>query len=179
MTSATNASSSYSFAPVEAPQARLLVLGSMPGVQSLRAGQYYAHPRNAFWRIMMHALLPDTAADAPLPAYAQRLTWLQANGIVLWDVLQYCERPGSLDAAIRRDSMVFNDFAGLLARHPGIVRICFNGAAACDLFERHVAPELLAAGYLPPDRRRLPSTSPAHAGMSFEDKQRLWCEALI
>lgn len=156
----------------------MLVLGSMPGVQSLRAGQYYAHPRNAFWRIMMRALLPGADAEAPLPAYSQRLAWLQANGIVLWDVLQYCERPGSLDAAIRRDSMVFNDFAGLLARHAGIGRICFNGAAACDLFERHVAPALLAAGGLPPDRRRLPSTSPAHAGMSFEDKLRLWCEAL-
>ena len=128
-----------SFAPIEpaapcAPvAARVLILGSMPGAASLAAGQYYAHPRNAFWRIL--GAVCHFPADAP---YAARVAALQAAGIAVWDVLQSCVRPGSLDTAIERSSEVPNDLAGLLVRHPGIGRICFNGGTAEAAFRRHV-----------------------------------------
>lgn len=169
---------SHGFPPASRPDARILILGSMPGVQSLQAGQYYAHPRNAFWPILMQALGCISTSGAPLPDYEERLRHLQDHHIALWDVLQYCERPGSLDANIRRDSMVLNDFPAFIRRHPQIRLICFNGATAATLFERHAAPLLKADGLLPEHRLRLPSTSPAHASMSRQDKLLLWQQAV-
>lgn len=160
----------FSFPPLEAPGARILLLGTMPGVASLNAQQYYAHPRNAFWRIM--ADLFGIAADRP---YAQRAAQLAQKGVVVWDVLQCCVRPGSLDAAIERDSELPNDIAGLLARQPGIARIGLNGGTAARLFKRHIEPRLPADRYT---CIALPSTSPAHAGLSFERKLEAW-RALI
>jgi len=157
------------FEPVAAPNARILVLGSMPGVASLRQARYYAHPRNAFWPIAASVFGFDPGLD-----YAQRLQALQAAGVALWDVLQACERPGSLDAHIRADTLVPNDFAAFLERHPGIVRVCFNGGKAASLYRRHVLPGL-AAGLEYID---LPSTSPAHAAVSFEQKLAAWNRAL-
>lgn len=151
----------------------------MPGLPSLQAQRYYAHPRNAFWPILMQALGINTTTDDPLPDYEERLHHLQQAGIALWDVLQYCERPGSLDANIRRSSMVLNDFPAFMAAHSRIHCICFNGATAAALFERHAAPALQADGLLPPRRLRLPSTSPAHASMSRQEKLLLWREAII
>lgn len=170
-------SQSYSFPFVSAPDARILILGSMPGVQSLQAQQYYAHPRNAFWPILMQ-VLGVGRADDPLPDYALRLQHLKQHRIALWDVLQYCERPGSLDASIRRESIVLNDFSTFLQQHTQVQRICFNGTTAANLFERHVAPLLEPAGLLPPERLRLPSTSPAHAGMPRQEKLKAWHAAL-
>lgn len=175
--SATGEYGNASFPPVSAPDARILILGSMPGVQSLQAQQYYAHPRNAFWPILMQ-VLGIGQADDPLPDYALRLQHLQQHRIALWDVLQYCERPGSLDASIRRESIVLNDFSTFLQQHLQVQRICFNGATAAHLFERHAAPLLAQQNRLPAERLRLPSTSPAHAGMPRQEKLKAWQAAL-
>jgi len=153
------------FAPIVEDGARILVLGSMPGVASLDAHRYYAHPRNLFWPIVGAVL----GFDPALP-YEARLALLTTRGLALWDVVGTCVRPGSLDARIAPDSVVANDIAGLLAAHPGITRIRFNGAAADTLFRRHVLPTLDPL----PDLMRLPSTSPAHASMGFEAKLAAW-----
>lgn len=158
------------FAPVASKDARVLVLGSMPGVASLRQAQYYAHPRNAFWPIAARVHGFDPALD-----YPGRLQALQACGVALWDVLQVCERPGSLDADIRGDTLVPNDFASFLRAHPAITRVCFNGAKAAALYRRHVLPQLMGAGLEYVD---LPSTSPAHAAASFDEKLAAWAAAL-
>ena len=154
-----------SFAPVVDTRARVLVLGSMPGVASLDADRYYAHPRNLFWPIM-GALF---GFDATLP-YPERLARIGAAGVALWDVAGECVRPGSLDARIEAGSVVANDIAGLLARYPDITRVRFNGAAAETLFRRHALGTLDPV----PDLLRLPSTSPAHAAMGFEAKLAAW-----
>ncbi|WP_313619706.1 DNA-deoxyinosine glycosylase [Achromobacter sp.] len=158
------------FAPVVADGARVLVLGSMPGVASLRQAQYYAHPRNAFWPLAAGILGFDAGLD-----YDARLLALQAGGVALWDVLQACERPGSLDADIRGDTLVPNEFAGFLACHPSIVRVCFNGAKAAAMFRRYVLPSLSAPAL---QFFELPSTSPAHAAASFDQKLAVWERAL-
>lgn len=160
------------FAPVASPVARVLILGSAPGIQSLRAGQYYGHPRNAFWPIMGELL--GFAADAP---YGERLDRLRAGGIALWDVMASCERPSSLDSAIVETSIVPNDFAGLFGACPRIERVLFNGAKAEASYVRYVLPALGApAASLP--RHRLPSTSPANAGWTFARKLAAWRAAL-
>jgi hypoxanthine-DNA glycosylase len=161
---------SHGFPPVAAPDARLLILGSMPGQASLQAGRYYAHERNAFWRIMGDLL----GAGPDLP-YAQRLEKLTGAGIALWDVIAACERAGSLDADIVRHSVAPNDFATFFAVHRGIAHVFFNGAAAETAFRRHVLPGLPGLA-LP--LTRLPSTSPAHAARSYADKLVAWSAIL-
>lgn len=153
-----------SFPPVAASGCTVLVLGSMPGEASLRAGQYYAHPRNAFWPIM-----GALCGAGPALAYPQRLARLQAAGIALWDVLQACTRAGSLDSAIRDE--VANDFRVFFASYPQITRIFFNGAKAETAFRRHVLPGLTDGA---PALARLPSTSPAHARLGLQAKCRAW-----
>lgn len=157
---------SYGFPPVANGQARLLILGSMPGQASLQAAQYYAHPRNAFWRIM-----GDLLGAGPELPYAQRLVRLQAAGVALWDVIAACQRGGSLDADIVGASVRVNDFSAFLAVHRSIERIFFNGAAAEASFRRHVLPGLAER---PLALHRLPSTSPAHAARSYADKLAAW-----
>jgi len=152
--------------------ARVLILGSMPGAASLAAQQYYAHPYNQFWPIIERIC----GASGPL-AYAARLQLLQARGIALWDVLHSCVRNGSLDAAIEHDSAEPNDLPGLLRSHRDIGLLCCNGATAYRAVQRHFGRQLQQEW---PQLRclRLPSTSPAHAGMRFADKLRAWQTAL-
>ncbi|MEN3111525.1 DNA-deoxyinosine glycosylase [Uliginosibacterium paludis] len=160
-----------SFPAIAEPDARILILGSMPGVASLTAHRYYAHPHNGFWPIMARIL--EFRPDLP---YEERCRSLTAAGIALWDVLQQCVRPGSLDASIEHASVVPNDIEAFLRNHSGVKLICFNGAAAEQLFRRHVLPDLTKSRL--PAMQRLPSTSPAHASLRFEQKLALWLQAL-
>jgi hypoxanthine-DNA glycosylase len=158
---------------VAAPDARVLILGSLPGAMSLAMRQYYAQPRNGFWRIMA-----EIAGAGPEVAYADRLDRLRQARIALWDVCEAAERPGSLDASIVLASVTPNRFGAFLGRHSGIGAICFNGNTAARLFERLAVSKLsMAQAALP--RTVLPSTSPAHAGMPFEGKLRRWREVLL
>ena len=154
--------------PVWREDAELLLLGSFPGQASLAARQYYAHPRNAFWPIL--AAWCGVAADAPYPV---RVAALGRAGIALWDVLSECRRPGSLDSDIDLASAQPNAIGALLDAHPGISRVCFNGGAAADLYRRHRLPGPPRVQLVP-----LPSTSPAHAGVTLAEKMRRWHAAL-
>jgi double-stranded uracil-DNA glycosylase len=150
--------------PVVDGGTRVLVLGSMPGELSLRLQQYYAHPRNVFWRIMSE-LVGFDARD-----YEQRLAALRTGGIGLWDVLRTCDRAGSLDAAIVEGSMEPNDFDAMFARFPGISRVFFNGGKAEQVFRRMVLPGLAVQR----EFRRLPSTSSTNARCTLEGKLQAW-----
>lgn len=150
--------------PLVNEQTRVLVVGSMPGKKSLEKQQYYGHPRNHFWPIM-NALLGECPH-----AYEERLSWLQAHGVGLWDAIAYCEREGSLDAAIRNE--VPNDFQALFARYPQIECVLFNGGKAQQVFKKHLGFDVLAG------RRyeQMPSTSPIPGKniKSFDDKVIAW-----
>lgn len=161
-----------SFPPILGRAPRVLVLGSMPGAASLRAGQYYAHPHNAFWRIMGELV----GAGPELP-YTRRCARLRRRGIAVWDVLRSCVRPGSLDARIEPDSMVVNDFAALFAAHPRLQLVACNGGTAWRCYQRLVRPGLGDAAA--PAVVQLPSTSPAHASLRFGDKLQRWRDALL
>lgn len=151
--------------PLASPAARLLVLGSFPGVASLAAQQYYAHPRNQFWPIVSHLLnLPLNQ----LP-YAQRVQAACDAGLAIWDVYARCERRGSLDSAI--DAAMPNDLPALVARLPALRVIAHNGGESARAM--HVTQTL------GPTVLRLPSTSPAHASWSFERKLAAWREAFV
>jgi TDG/mug DNA glycosylase family protein len=160
-----------SFPYVARQDAKVLILGSMPGAASLQASEYYAHPRNAFWPIMAGILRIDVRAP-----YSDRLAALQAGGIALWDVLASCVRKNSLDSDIESDSVIANDFGTFFATHPGIAQVCFNGGPAERYFKRLV-PDLLTRTDL--HYTRLPSTSPAHAALPFARKAEAWRSALI
>jgi len=153
------------FAPVARPDARLLILGSMPGVASLEAAQYYAFPRNVFWKIM-----EDLFAAGPELDYLARLQKLVANHIALWDVIEACHRPGSLDFAISEDGLTTNDFGGFFKQHPHITHLYFNGQKAANLFKKKVAPHL--TGHY--KTLTLPSTSPAYAAKTYAAKLQAW-----
>jgi hypoxanthine-DNA glycosylase len=147
-------------APVIAANTRILILGSFPGAASLAAQQYYAHPRNQLWPIL--SLL--TGEDLASLPYAERLPRLLAHGFGLWDVLAACERKGSLDSAIRNAAA--NDFARLRQLCPALETVGFNGQASGKF-----APQFVAAGFR---TVVLPSTSPAHAMLTLEQKVAQW-----
>ena len=156
----------HSFPPIEDVSARILVLGSMPGKESLRAYQYYAHPRNAFWRIMNDLLI----APSTLP-YEARIQLLKQSRIAVWDVLASCVRTGSLDADIDIKSLSPNNFEAFFQVHPHITHVFFNGALAEKCFQIHVLPGLTSWQL---QYHRLPSTSPAYAAMLYENKLNAW-----
>ncbi|MCB1651452.1 MAG: DNA-deoxyinosine glycosylase [Alphaproteobacteria bacterium] len=156
-----------SFSPVASAEARLLILGSMPGEASLQAGQYYAHSRNAFWPLMGNIL-----GFSPETHYEERLNHLTEHKIALWDVLESCTREGSLDSAIRRE--IPNDLPGFLSRHPQIRTIVFNGQKAAKSCCKHF-PKLNSTYQC----FSLPSTSPANASIPYEQKCRAWKERLL
>jgi len=163
---------SQSFAPITAPSAVILILGSLPGTRSLAEQQYYAQPQNAFWKIM--GALFDARPELP---YAERTKRLTQNAIALWDVVASAERPGSLDSAIVPSSVVVNNFRGLFETHAGIELVCFNGVKSAELYERQVLPTLEDDfGHI--RYERLPSTSPAHAAMRYEEKLERWSTVL-
>ena len=156
-----------SFPPIISNKARILILGSMPGVASLEAQQYYAHPRNAFWPIMAELFSFD--ADT---AYKERCEYLMDYGVAVWDVLKACSRPGSLDQHIAPDSMQSNNLAGMFASHSDIRTVFFNGGKAEQVFRRLILPDLSDTEAL--RLIRLPSTSPANASLSFQQKLAAW-----
>jgi hypoxanthine-DNA glycosylase len=165
----TNPASSAStlltgLAPVLDTNVRILILGSFPGAQSLAAGQYYAHPRNQFWKLV-GALVDEDLYALP---YEQRLPRLLAHGIGLWDVLGACEREGSLDSAIRKPAA--NDFERLHILCPALETVGFNGQASGKF-----AGQFEQAGYR---TLVLPSSSPAHMAMTFEQKLQVWRQLL-
>jgi hypoxanthine-DNA glycosylase len=152
------------FPPVVDDRTRVLILGSLPGQASLTAGRYYAHPQNAFWRLMDVV----TGCDIGALAYEDRLQALKAARIGLWDVIASAERGGSLDSAIRSPEAA--DLRGLVATLPELRAVAFNGKTAARLGLRTLAPEA--------DRLRLipmPSSSPAHA-RPFTEKAAAWAE---
>ena len=158
----------HSFAPIAARWPRVLILGSMPGVESLKRKQYYAHARNAFWPIMIKLLELDPQAN-----YQQRIRALKRAGLALWDVFQCCRRVGSADTAIEKNSEIANKIVDLLHSRASIQSIWFNGHKASDGFHRHITPQLQKIKR-PPRLLVLPSTSPANATMSFQEKYRCW-----
>ena len=162
-----NSSMKHAFPPVVNANATVLILGSMPGEASLTAQQYYAFSRNAFWGIM-----GELAGALPQLPYQQRLEKLQQAGIALWDVLAACEREGSLDSAIDQHSLVANDFQAFLNQYPKIERIYFNGKTVRALFARHVQKQQRIRDDIV--CTTLPSTSPANARISFEEKLQQW-----
>lgn len=154
--------------PVEDENARILILGSMPGTESLLAQQYYAHKRNAFWPIIGELTGTDPAAS-----YPRRLEALKAAGIALWDVMASCDRPGSLDSAIDAASITPNDFAAFFRSHPKITRVYFNGAMAEKCYRKLVLSQARPIACL-----RLPSTSPANAALCYAKKLDAWRNAI-
>lgn len=152
-------------AAVSQSDAQVLVLGSMPGAASLKQQHYYGHPRNLFWPILSQ--LCGFSMELSYPA---RLAALQQHKIALWDVLQHCERQGSLDSAIRNETP--NDYNVFLQQHPKIRLIAFNGRKAEQSFRRLVLPSLPRD--LPCELLCLPSTSPANAALSVEKRYQEW-----
>jgi TDG/mug DNA glycosylase family protein len=156
-----------SFDPIAALDARVLVLGTIPGRQSLAMGQYYANSQNAFWFIMERLLRAKTELG-----YEARVAMVKAAGVAVWDVLLSAQRERSVDSAIIAGSEVANDFNAFFALHDQIRAVFFNGARAEALFRRFALPGLPQVHSLP--LLRLPSTSPANARLKKNDKLEAW-----
>lgn len=154
------------FPPIAKPDAKVLILGSMPGVKSLEKNQYYVNPRNAFWSIMIELLNCDEELN-----YQQRKQLLINNQIALWDVLKSCYREGSLDSNIDHSTIKANDFSLFLNKQKQIKTIFFNGGETEKLYKKYVIKELNNKEI---EYFKLPSTSPAHAAMSFDQKLSAW-----
>lgn len=152
-----------SFPPLLGERPRVLILGSTPSLASLRSNEYYGHPRNAFWPLMAELFGFDAQGS-----YPDRVAALTAAGVAVWDVIQSCDREGSLDAAIEKQSEVPNDFMGLVARTPSLRHVVLNGRKAEQVWNR------VASDPLSLTQRVLPSTSPAMAALDFAGKLEAW-----
>lgn len=156
----------YSFPPISNKDAKILILGTMPGIASLELNQYYGHPRNAFWKLLFEIFEEQFSTD-----YEIRKKMVLKNNIAIWDVLQACVREGSLDSAIEQE--IPNDFTTFLTEHSNIDTIVFNGQKAAKFFQKYVKVSNAIQCVT------LPSTSPANAGISFDKKLEEWSMLLI
>lgn len=156
------------FMPIVSEHAGVLILGSMPGVASLLGQQYYGHPRNAFWPIMIALFGMDSGL-----CYLERKEALMNNRVAVWDVLQSCNRVGSADSNIKPASIRINDFAGFFAEYKGIKRVFFNGKMAEKVYQQRVLP-FLNHRFSHLEYYCLPSTSPAYASLNLEQKIAAW-----
>ena len=181
-----------SFAPIVGKHAHTLILGTMPGQASLNEAEYYAHPRNAFWPIMMAVInkQPPGYETSRLIDYHTRCQVLSDHGYAVWDVLASCVRPGSLDSNIVKSSELPNDIASLALQHPELKLIVCNGRAAESLFNRHIIKTLDRPIQLTSKPKHeaqanairlicLPSTSPAMASLTLADKHQVWADGLL
>lgn len=151
------------FPPILGINPRILILGTLPGAASLKQQQYYAHPQNAFWKVL------ETLFNIPASAsYAERCEGVKAAQLAIWDVCHSACRPGSLDSAISAATVVANDIQGLLVENPMITLIAFNGNTAATLFKKHIKALPMI------DTVTLPSTSPAYASLRFAEKLERW-----
>lgn len=156
------------FAPITPKEPRVLILGSIPSEASIQKQQYYGHARNTFWPIM-EALFGTERGQL----YSQRKQILLEHDIALWDVLQSCQRKGSLDSNIAMESIQVNNFADFFNRYRQISRVFFNGGMAENVYKKFILPELASQfSYL--EYCRLPSTSPANASLNFNEKLEAW-----
>ena len=149
-----------SFSPIVSETSKILILGSVPGVKSLEKQQYYAHPQNQFWKIMFTLLDEDFKSD-----YKEKIATLEANGIALWDVIDTCERQGSLDTRIRNEE--HNDIVKLLHDFPNVKAIFCNGQKAHKNLLAILGKNFEIPVFV------LPSTSPLHT-IGFEKKLEEW-----
>lgn len=152
---------SFSFPPISSQDSKILILGTMPGTKSLELNQYYGHKQNNFWKFLFTIIGEEFSMD-----YQTRKNLLIKNKIALWDVLQFCDRVGSLDSAIKNE--IANDFESFLNTHPQIEYIFFNGQKAEAFFKKYVHLEKEYKSFT------LPSTSPANASKTFQDKLKEW-----
>ena len=151
----------HSFPPIVDNNSGILILGSMPGKKSLEMQEYYAHKQNSFWRILYSMFETDYSE-----CYKEKIRLLKIQGIALWDTLNACEREGSSDASIIKE--IPNDFKSFFLSYPKIRHVFFNGKGANHFFCKHFKPDNRLK-YL-----TLPSTSPAHARLSFAEKLKQW-----
>ena len=159
---------SAGFPLVAKTDAKILILGSMPGQKSLEENQYYAHPRNSFWPIMFKLLKTDNELT-----YDERKTLLLNNNVALWDVLKSCYREGSLDSDIDQSTIEPNDFKRFFSKHEHVTAVFFNGAKAEQLFNKTIL-KTLKQKHQKLNYHRLPSTSPAYAALTVEQKLLQW-----
>ena len=155
----------YSFAPLADNRSKVLILGSLPGAESLRKQQYYGNPQNVFWRIIYAVFDSEPEID-----YTARCVFILKNKLALWDVCRSAERSGSADSKIA--AVESNDIAGLLCRYPDIDRVLLNGRKAESEYNRYYKD-------LPVSTIYVPSTSPAFAAIPFTEKLKIWREALM
>jgi TDG/mug DNA glycosylase family protein len=151
------------FAPIIDHDAKVLILGTMPGAESLRKREYYANPRNQFWKIIYSIF--NSVLETP---YLKRVAFIKGRRIALWDVIQCCDREGSSDSKITR--VCANDFASLLTTYPRVKYLFFNGQTAFKTFQKEVKFNTSTRVIF----EILPSSSPANARMSVDTKIRKW-----